>query len=57
VATREKNKNTLFLIPDVSLQKEAAGQSNETLKRAHVIEDLGAHESTQETTQELKEER
>ncbi|KUJ10914.1 uncharacterized protein LY89DRAFT_723432 [Mollisia scopiformis] len=50
VATREENKNTLFLIPDVHYTREAGMGIHETPEGA--MEDPRDHESTQEIIQE-----
>jgi hypothetical protein len=52
VATREENKNTLFLIPDVGLLGEAEEQGYEALKGGdQAVEDLSGHEIPQEIIQ------
>lgn len=53
VATREENRNTLFLLPNVALQREAEGQGYQVPDEwDQAMESLGNHEVPQENTQE-----
>jgi hypothetical protein len=52
VATREENQNTLFLIPDVGLPREAEEHGYEAPEGGdQAVEDLSAHEAPQEIIQ------
>jgi hypothetical protein len=46
VATREENKNTLFLIPDIGLLREVEEQGYKALEGGEqAVEDLSAYKA------------
>ena len=55
VATREENKNTLFLIPGLELQVEAAGQGQVPEGGVRTTEGLGGPEAPPENIREQRE--